>query len=159
MGTVDLLAMINEAAALGLSLNTDNDKLNVTGPKTPEAAALVQRLAQHKAAVIDLVSAPDPESLPPMLIVTDQPPLPAELWLNGLTPAEAMAKWRELKRAYFCTCGADAAGWFVRCDPAHYEVGIDLQFVTSQSATQHSFSCGGVMCETDDTGEYGGSGA
>lgn len=122
MGTVDLLAMINEAAALGLSLNTDNDKLNVTGPKTPEAAALVQRLAQHKAAVIELVNAPDPEPLPPMRIVTARPALPKALWLNGLTPAAAMAKWRELKRTYFCSTGADEAGWFVRCDPQHYEV-------------------------------------
>jgi len=64
MGTVDLLAMINEAAALGLSLNTDNDKLCVTGPKSPEAAALVQRLGQHKAAVIEFVNAPDPAPLP-----------------------------------------------------------------------------------------------
>jgi len=66
MGSVDLLAMISEAVALGLSLNTENDKLTVTGPKTPEAAALVQRLAQHKAAVIELLQTPlQPESLPP----------------------------------------------------------------------------------------------
>ena len=65
MGSVDLLAMINEAAALGLSLNTGNDKLYVTGPKSPEATALVQRLAQHKAAVIELVNAPPPAPLPP----------------------------------------------------------------------------------------------
>ncbi len=132
MGTVDLLAMINEAAALGLSLNTDNDKLNVTGPKTPAAAALVQRLGQHKAAVIELVNAPDPAALPlrsqptssrqPMLIVTDRPPLPAELWLNGLTPPAALAAHSRLKQEYFCTCGADAAGWFVRCDLQNYEV-------------------------------------
>lgn len=62
------------------------------------------------------------EPLPPMRIVTDRPPLPVELWLNGLTPATALAAHRRLKQEYFCSCGKDAAGWFVRCDPKHYEV-------------------------------------
>lgn len=58
MGTVDLLGMINDARALGLAFNTHGGGLKVTGPKTPEAAALVQQLASHKAAVIELLQTP-----------------------------------------------------------------------------------------------------
>lgn len=58
MGTVELLAMINAARALGLVLNTHDGGLKVTGPKMPEAAALVQQMAQHKAALIELLQTP-----------------------------------------------------------------------------------------------------
>lgn len=58
MGTVDLLGMINDARSLGLAFNTHGGGLKVTGPKTQEAAALVQRLAPHKAGVIELLQTP-----------------------------------------------------------------------------------------------------
>lgn len=57
-----------------------------------------------------------------MRMVSNRPPLPRELWLSGLTPADALAAWRQLKEQYFCSCGANGDGWFVRCDPRHYEV-------------------------------------
>lgn len=118
MGTVDLLALITDARALGLALTTNGDKLNVTGPKTSEAAALVQQLAQHKAAVIELLRTP----LPPMRMVSTRPPLPAEMWLAGLTFADALAAHGRLKVDYFCTVGHEAGAYFVRCDPRHYRV-------------------------------------
>lgn len=57
-----------------------------------------------------------------MRMVSSRPALPKALWLSGLTPVQALAKWRELQQVYFCSCGAHAAGWFVRCDPQHYEI-------------------------------------
>lgn len=112
---MDTVTLIERAKGLGLILAIDGTKLNVTGPRTPAAAALVAQMAQHKPAVIAYLTKSDPAPLPPMRIVTSKPPLPAELWLNGVTPAAAMAKWRELKQEYFCNCGADRDGWFVRC--------------------------------------------
>lgn len=119
---MDTIALIERAKGLGLVLAIDGTKLNVTGPRTPAAAALVAQMAQHKPAVIAYLTKSDPAPLPPMRIVTSKPALPADMWLNGLTPAAAMSKWHELKQAHFCSCGADEAGWFVRCDPQHYEV-------------------------------------
>lgn len=58
--------------------------------------------------------------LPPMRMVSTRPPLPAEMWLSGLSPAEAMAAWQRLRAEWFCTCGAAPDGWYVRCDSKHY---------------------------------------
>jgi len=66
----------------------------------------------------------DPAPLPPMRMVSKRPALPRDLWLGGLSPAEALAAHARLKQQYFCTCGADAGGWFVRCDPVHYAVEV-----------------------------------
>ena len=66
--------------------------------------------------------ADDLGSLPPMRIVSERPALPRDMWLGGLTPSAALAAHARLKQEYFCSCGADAGGWFVRCDPVHYEV-------------------------------------
>jgi len=65
-----------------------------------------------------------PAPLPPMSIPTSKPPLPADMWLNGLTPAAAMAAHSRLKAEHFCSCGADATGWFVRCEESKYRLMI-----------------------------------
>lgn len=138
---MDAITLIDRAKTLGLSLAIDGDKLTVTGPKTPAAAALVAEIAQHKPALIAYLTQPEPaptaddlasaladadalpiEALPPMTIITARPPLPAELWLNGLTPAAALAAHSRLKAEYFCSCGKDAAGWFVRCEDSKYRL-------------------------------------
>ena len=33
-----------------------------------------------------------------------------------------MAKWLQLRKEFFCTLGHDNEGYYIRCDPAHYEV-------------------------------------
>lgn len=55
---MDTITILEQAKELGLSLSIDGDKLNVTGPKTPAAAALVAQMAQHKAAVIAHLTQP-----------------------------------------------------------------------------------------------------
>ncbi|TXH45895.1 MAG: hypothetical protein E6Q97_30645 [Desulfurellales bacterium] len=55
---MDAIALLEQAKGLGLLLTVDGDKLTVTGPKTAEAAALVQRLAPHKPALIALLQTP-----------------------------------------------------------------------------------------------------
>lgn len=60
--------------------------------------------------------------LPPMRMVSNRPPLPRELWLSGLTPADALAAHVRLNQQYFCTCGTEGNGWFIRCDPQHYDL-------------------------------------
>lgn len=138
---MDTVTILEQAKELGLSLSIDGDKLNVTGPKTPAAAALVAQMAQQKAAVIAYLTQPDPsptaddlaftladvdalpiEALPPMTIITNKPPLPADQWLNGVTPVDALAAHRRLKADYFCSCGADGDGWFVRCEESKYRL-------------------------------------
>ena len=119
---MDTIALIERAKGLGLILAIDGTKLNVTGPRTPATAALVAQMAQHKPAVIAYLTKSDPAPLPPMHYPTDKPPLPAELWLNGLTPAAAMAAHGRLKAEYFCSCGADRDGWFVRCESEKYRL-------------------------------------
>lgn len=121
---MDTVTLIERAKGLGLILAIDGTKLNVTGPRTPATAALVAQMAQHKPAVIAYLTKSDPAPLPPMRIVTSKPPLPAELWLNGLTPAAAMAAHSRLKAEHFCSCGADATGWFVRCEESKYRLMI-----------------------------------
>lgn len=68
--------------------------------------------------------ADDLGNLPPMRMVSERPALPRDMWLGGLTPSAALAAHAKLKQDYFCSCGADAGGWFVRCDPVHYAVGL-----------------------------------
>lgn len=64
----------------------------------------------------------EPAPLPPMRMVSTKPALPADLWLSGLSAADALTAHRRLQADYVCTCGADKSGWFVRCDPRSYEV-------------------------------------
>lgn len=78
--------------------------------------------APDPAPVIE--NAGDLGNLPPMRIVSKRPALPRDLWLGGLTPSAALAAHAKLKQEYFCSCGTDAGGWFVRCDPVHYAVGL-----------------------------------
>lgn len=135
---MDIVTTIDRAGALGLQLTVTDGRLNVTGSKTAEAAALVRQLSTMKAAVIAHLTAPTPQpapetlvkhsigddlgNLPPMRMVSKRPALPRDMWLGGLTPAAALAAHGRLSKEYFCSCGADAGGWFVRCDPQHYEV-------------------------------------
>lgn len=69
-------------------------------------------------------NAADLGNLPPMRMVSERPALPRDMWLGGLTPSAALAAHARLSQQYFCTCGADAGGWFVRCDPVHYAVEV-----------------------------------
>lgn len=69
-------------------------------------------------------NADDLGNLPPMRMVSERPALPRDMWLGGLTPSAALAAHARLSQQYFCTCGADAGGWFVRCDPVHYAVSV-----------------------------------
>ena len=123
MDAIDLLTMIKDARALGLSITTNGDKLNVTGPKTAEASALVQQLAQHKAAVLELLRTPlqpadispitfvatDPAALPPMRNHTGKPALPAELWVDFAMLGEALSAQRQLSAQHATVCGLDSA--------------------------------------------------
>lgn len=74
------------------------------------------------AAGLGAVASQDPAPPPPMRMVTTKPALPADLWLSGLSAADALAAHHPLNQEYFCTCGKDGAGWFVRCDPKYYTV-------------------------------------
>lgn len=47
---MDGLTLLAEAAAAGLTVEVDGDRLRVTGPKS--AAAIVRRIAEHKAAIL-----------------------------------------------------------------------------------------------------------
>jgi hypothetical protein len=72
MVTVMLSEMINEAAAAGITFAfVADDALKVTAPKTPAAAALLQRMAPHKDAIKALLLAPDPTEAQPALTFAD----------------------------------------------------------------------------------------
>jgi hypothetical protein len=62
------------------------------------------------------------EKLKPLLIASKLPPLPKERWLSALPSPGAMAKWLQLRKEFFCTLGHDNEGYYIRCDPEHYEV-------------------------------------
>ena len=49
---MDCLILLADAHAAGLTVTVDGDKLRITGPDTPQAAAAVGRLAEHKADII-----------------------------------------------------------------------------------------------------------
>lgn len=57
---MDVITTIDRASALGLRLAVVDGRLNVTGSKTAEAAALVRQLATMKAAIIAHLTAPPP---------------------------------------------------------------------------------------------------
>lgn len=117
--------------AVAVDLTSD---LDFSAPVTPEMLrhAGLSQPAPEKL-VKDSIQAENIEkhsvgadlgNLPPMRMVSERPALPRDLWLGGLTPAEALAAHGRLSKEYFCSCGADAGGWFVRCDPVHYAVEV-----------------------------------
>jgi hypothetical protein len=84
---MDTLAMIEQAQGLGLALSVADGRLNITGPKTPAAAALVRSMAAHKAELIALLDN----------CQVQRQPLPQALWVTGIaTLAEARAAQRAL---------------------------------------------------------------
>lgn len=118
---MDIVSMINHAQSVGLNLSVDGDRLNVTGKKTPEAAAIVRQLSTMKAAIVAHLTTPAPEPvgvrpLPPIRNHTGKPLLPADLWVSGLpTFAEAWQREGELCGQYATALGKDDAGFYVRC--------------------------------------------
>lgn len=88
---MDIVTTIDRAGALGLRLAVVDGRLNVTGSKTAEAAALVRQLATMKAAVIAHLTTPDPapmianDSVAPDLHTAD---LHGDIWHRWLTADE-----------------------------------------------------------------------
>ncbi len=124
--------MIDQARDLGLTFTVVDGAISVHGQRTPAVTALLEQLKPHKVALLaalqpnlefglDDVDALPIEPPPPMIIGGDRPPLPTEMWLEGLTPSAALSAWQELKQIYFCSCGKNTNGWYVRCDPSHYK--------------------------------------
>jgi hypothetical protein len=129
----EALALIDQARAMGLTLTVKDGMINAHGKRTPEIMSLLEQMKPMKAAIVDAlqpdldfaiddVDAMPMDPVPPMRIYSERPALPRDQWLTGLTPADALAAHGRLSATYFCSCGADACGWFVRCDPRHYEV-------------------------------------
>jgi len=129
---MDALTLIDQARSLGLTLTVKDGMINAHGKRTPEIMSLLEQMKPIKQAILaalqpDLdfaiadVDAMPLDPVPPMRVKSAKPPLPRDLWLSGLTPADALAAHRRLSAEYFCACGADAVGWYVRCDPQHYE--------------------------------------
>jgi hypothetical protein len=130
---MEALALIDQAKELGLTLTVKDGMINAHGKRTPEIMSLLEQMKSMKAAIIqalqpDLdfaigdVDAMPMDPVPPMRIYSKRRPLPQAQWLTGLPPADALAAHRRLSANYFCSCGADSSGWYVRCDPKHYEV-------------------------------------
>ena len=127
------LTLIDQARSLGLTLTVKDGMINAHGQRTPKVMALLEQMKPMKAAILEALQ-PDldfaiddveplpVDPVPPMRVRSAKPPLPKELWQNGLTPADAMDALDRLSADYFCACGADNTGWYVRCDPRHYEV-------------------------------------
>jgi hypothetical protein len=88
---MDPVTLINQAHGLGLALSVAGGKINITGPRTAAAAALVQRMAPHKSALIELLTTlpadqPDP---------TDPDDLPyGDLtnWVGATVSADTLAE-------------------------------------------------------------------
>jgi hypothetical protein len=130
---MEALTLIDQAKALGLTLTVKDGMINAHGKRTPDVVALLEQMKPMKQAILaalqpdldfDLtaVDAMPLDPVPPMRIYSERPALPRDLWLTGLTPADALAAHGRLSASYFCSCGADTAGWYVRCDPRHYDV-------------------------------------
>lgn len=132
----EALALIDQARSLGLTLTVKDGMINAHGKRTAEVMTLLEQMKPLKQAIIQALTPdldfalndvePMPlDPVPPMRVESDRPALPREMWLSGLTPANALAAHRQLQQKYFCTCGADGSGWYVRCDPRFYEVMSD----------------------------------
>jgi hypothetical protein len=104
---MDAVTMIEQAQGLGLTLSVADGRLNITGPKTMAAAAMVQRMSPHKAELIAIL-APEP---------AQRQPLPQALWLTGIaTLVEARAAQRALSGTYVTACGLGRDDlWYVAC--------------------------------------------
>lgn len=132
MVTVMLSEMINEAAAVGITFAfVADDALKVTAPKTPEATALLQRMAPHKAAIKAHLLAPEPaptEAQPEIETFTDNDFAPIDYtdlpfgdltnWLGHVVDADTMSEleaecyWR-YAGAFVFTAKQVADGWKV----------------------------------------------
>lgn len=130
---MDALTLIDQARSLGLTLTVKDGMINAHGKRTPDVMALLEQMKPMKAAILaalqpdldfdlEAVDALPLDPVPPMRVKCGRPPLPPDMWLSGLTPADALAAHRRLSATYFCTAGADSSGWYVRCDPRHYTV-------------------------------------
>lgn len=130
---MDALTLIDQARSLGLTLTVKDGMINAHGKRTPDVMAILEQMKPMKAAIlaalqpdldfaIEDVDAMPLDPVPPMRVKCDRPALPKDMWLSGLTPADALAAQRRLSADYFCSCGADGTGWYVRCDPKHYEI-------------------------------------
>mgnify|MGYP000947904623 CR=1 FL=1 len=128
---MDTVTLIEQAKGLGLTLAIDGDKLTVTGPKTPAAAALVAEIAQHKPAVIELLQSAEPlDPLPPTGDLYD-------LFGQDLTAAElAAVRSRHPEK----TIEARTSGDYVRVT-AIYRAGAELW--TAPSGRRYAVAQGG----------------
>lgn len=105
MVTTTLRRMVSEAGAAGIAFRFVDDSLQVTAPKTPEAAAIMQTMAPHKEAIKAILAQP-----------AQRPPLPRDLWITGIaTLAEARDAQRALSPDYVTACGKGVDGWYVAC--------------------------------------------
>lgn len=64
---MDAVTLLAQAAVVGLKVTLAGGRLEVTGRNTPEVAALVEELAQHKAEVVARLCDPVVEPLPKSL--------------------------------------------------------------------------------------------
>ena len=95
MGAVSLL---QEAASAGLTVRVDGDRLVVRGPKS--AGAIAERLLDHKAEVIEALSAEwDAEMLALIrwFLTTPSPTEPFEL-CKGVTVIKPALWWTATRR-------------------------------------------------------------
>lgn len=107
---MDAVTLIEQAKNLHLTLSVTNGDLNITGPKTMAAAALVQRMAPFKT---DIIAALAPLATIPMT-QAPKPPLPADMWVTAVaTFAEARRVQKSLSGRYVTACGKGEAGFYV----------------------------------------------
>lgn len=106
---MDAVSLIEQAQSLGLSLSVDGDNLNITGPKTMAAAALVQRMAPHKT---DIIAALAPVATDPAQ-PTERQPLPADMWVTGIATFAEARRYQKGIDGYRTRCGRGEAGFYV----------------------------------------------
>lgn len=125
MAGADKITVKKPAETVQTASNSFPAVQTVSAPTVTDGAFTITFDVQPAPENIEKHSiADDLGNLPPMRMVSERPALPRDMWLGGLTPSAALAAHARLSQQYFCTCGADAGGWFVRCDPVHYAVEV-----------------------------------
>lgn len=131
---MDALTLIEKAIVLGLTLSLNGDQVEITGPRTPAAAALVQQMASHKAGIIAILAPALADHMGTQQSSTERtiaeiamtersvvqpvqrPPLPARFWQNEITNLEqARTLQVELARNWCTSLGKNGETYFVRC--------------------------------------------
>jgi hypothetical protein len=124
MAGADKITVKKPAETVQTASNSFPAVQTVSAPTVTDGAFTITFDVQPAPTLENASFADDLGNLPPMRMVSTRPPLPRAMWLGGLTPSAALAAHAKLKQQYFCSCGADAGGWFVRCDPVHYAVEV-----------------------------------